>query len=835
MTIKLRYFLTVLFGICISGIALAADIGPDSVDQMSFLRPPLTDKSISYLSQLFGTVGTVLHGTSGQLLGKIFEVFNLGILAIAAVFATYTIFKSVLGTAQDGEFMGKQAKSGFVAIRTCLGVGLLAPVFTGYSAIQVLVMFVVVHGVGFADAAWGRALKYISETGQVSIPPQDEQTQKMLSNSAYFLSAYTCTEASRKADEKLNQDIKEAREKSGEATLQPLTKKHSYVPFFDKNTPVYNFPGGVGSNYGENKCGSIKYTAGAGTYTWNITWSPTDSTRSDARAMFTFSATSSNPKDCEKALQDINQEASFRAFKIDQAEKAELDDAYQACIKQVGSTESNAKEGIIQMALNLRPVAHDLIYSEKFPTPPVTTGDTFSFLNNRIVAALIGSAADFVNITLAQTLKQAGPRNNPTFLTKSQMEQKAEKIFKQSIRSGWISAGGLYYQLAQIQRKEVESSENLFKAGTLPPSKKEDYQTNFGFTSPEMMQRAAEAVQSIGNPTSEKNTYLNAAIKVTKEQEVSNKQDLPQLVLPKELGPLNQTLSRATNVWRNYLVSRGDPILGLQMVGFLNMNIAGTIFVSSLVIAGITSLLSTTALGTGAPGTAVTIMMTILPAIYFFIASFYATGITMAVYLPLVPFMIFIFGAIGWVISVMEAMVAGPLVALGITHPDGQHDLLGKSEAAVMFLLAVFLRPVLMVIGMLGGMILSNIGLRMINVGFNAISEGTIALSGISFIVVQIMMQFVYVAIIIAVVNQAYSLIYHIPDKVLRWMGAPEAGLGKPEGIGRVEQASGESAKEIGAKTHKTGVTASDKAWGGTKGKIEKIEESKKTDLESDE
>src|SRR5262249_16192391 len=150
---------------------------------------------ISYLSQLFGTVGTVLHGTSGEMLAKVFEIFNLGVLAIASVFAAYTVFKSVISTAQDGEFMGRQGKgnSMWIAARTCLGVGTLAPVFGGYSAIQVLMMWVVVHGIGFADAAWARALTYLKQGGQVYSAPQSEQTKQMLDKSAYLLKAQVCT------------------------------------------------------------------------------------------------------------------------------------------------------------------------------------------------------------------------------------------------------------------------------------------------------------------------------------------------------------------------------------------------------------------------------------------------------------------------------------------------------------------------------------------------------------------------------------------------------------------------------------------------------------------
>src|SRR6202041_1577984 len=80
-------------------------------------------------------------------------------------------------------------------------------------------------------------------------------------------------------------------------------------------------------------------------------------------------------------------------------------------------------------------------------------------------------------------------------------------------------------------------------------------------------------------------------------------------------------------------------------------------------------------------------------------AAFFAIGVFLGFYMPIYPYMLFTFGVIGWIIIVIEAMVAAPLVAMGITHPEN-HDFLGRSQQAVMLLLSVFLRPALMVIGL---------------------------------------------------------------------------------------------------------------------------------------
>ena len=94
------------------------------------------------------------------------------------------------------------------------------------------------------------------------------------------------------------------------------------------------------------------------------------------------------------------------------------------------------------------------------------------------------------------------------------------------------------------------------------------------------------------------------------------------------------------------------------------------------------------------------------PALMIVAGVFLGIGLMLGFYVPLYPFMIFTFGVIGWLITVLEAMVAAPLVCLGLTHPEG-HDFLGEAKQAMMLLLGVFIIPVLMVIGLFASTILS--------------------------------------------------------------------------------------------------------------------------------
>ena len=54
-------------------VAMAAGIESSAgLSTYNLFTPPITDKSVNYLGELFGTVESVLHGTSVQLLGNVF-------------------------------------------------------------------------------------------------------------------------------------------------------------------------------------------------------------------------------------------------------------------------------------------------------------------------------------------------------------------------------------------------------------------------------------------------------------------------------------------------------------------------------------------------------------------------------------------------------------------------------------------------------------------------------------------------------------------------------------------------------------------------------------------
>lgn len=145
---------------------------------INLFKIPSDDKSIDYLREIFGTMNGIIPGGSGgieiTLLGTMFKTFNSVILAVGVLIVVYVTVVGVIYTAHEGEFLGKKWHNIWIPIRTVLGVAMLVPTGSGYSAIQLVMMWVIVQGIGAADTLWNTVLSYVSLVGspygKVTIP-----------------------------------------------------------------------------------------------------------------------------------------------------------------------------------------------------------------------------------------------------------------------------------------------------------------------------------------------------------------------------------------------------------------------------------------------------------------------------------------------------------------------------------------------------------------------------------------------------------------------------------------------------------------------------------------
>jgi defect in organelle trafficking protein DotA len=770
---------------------------------------PATDASMQYLGQLFGTVSNVLTGGGSSLLGQLFLVLNTGIMIVAGVWLVYTIFNVFLTAALEGGFNAPNKKTALIFIRLALGFALLVPnPNTGYSGVQDIVMKVTVAGIQLADDTWAFALQYLKnggmlypEGGTLSIASQVGSVTSDFLKSSGPVSAVFNSEVCMDLGNSYNRNNPN----------DPLSKASSDIPYAmhqDPRTGVISFPG-----YGDTppytsaslKCGMATPYAATTVYGQNLS----------------SSALSQLALDLEPAAQ---QEASLVADP----------EHYDATV-----------------------------------------------VNTQIASGIYNAVFSYLG-TIRPVLAKTSDGKTPTFFTTAKKE-------------GWFTAGRFYWDLAQYN----DSLTNKTSFGSSVPK-------IISYDSSDFPKNLIQNLTTAGGNLTAKTGGLAQSVVLFEEYAKSDDtggaaatqgKDVNKTVCsnyscttyheagsgykfsdPSSFSPgiglagfgsdITSAIAGIAGQVYNYEQTSNsafyDPIEFMVHLGANCLAAAGEIWTDGATIIGVAAGFAGVCQAVN-PGAAVMqSLMSWLSPLYIMTASgLFVAGFMLTFYAPLYPYLLFLFGGLSWILYVLEAMVAAPLVCFGMTHPEGQ-ELLGRAEQSLMLLLGVFMRPVLMVIGFLGGMVLSYIAFGIVNYGFSHVlrsvfnnfvtPDGTTlhtdpttnvsvlnSVYGIvtnsntmassqgtdftghhitDFLLIPLLLIF-YGLIAVEVVNQSFSLIHVLPDMVLRWIGGPVQQDRTEAMLNKLQSSLSGAAKqvgEIGGSATVNSGAVSGTASGGTSG-----------------
>lgn len=746
--------------------------------------PPADDLSYTFLNQIFGTVTGVLQGDGGQLLGKMFYWLNAGIVVVGAIWLGYTVFRTVLQSAQEGSFMGQNKNVAILMLRVGLGFAVLLPnPSTGYSLIQDVVMRVVVAGVGLADTTWSAALNYMKEGGSLfTIPKGNDATNDM--NGLYgnlfqatqeaskaqanltgtkigqkILASEVCMLASNKAAKATQQQTNDGTQTNGNSNFISLYEqapaKFSMVA--DEKTNTIYFPGNGNSvPYDVSKAKSDPPVCGSVTGTGGV------------------------------SAGSVADGSSFQA---------------------------------------LETLAQDLMPAAKRVQDCIIGNESYCGTNpNQAIADDIFKAyLGYYNLIKPYAR-----------VTKDKSNKKATEILNRASH-GWILAGRYYWNLYQANEAVTSAKvKNLIPEEDAVLNIDATNIDNFGDDIKLLNQRYAAIAPLAKNKLDE---YLKTQnLGQGRADNTSNRESSKALSGVGGLGAallggiLGKAVYDITNLIYDFVYPSANPMLFLMTVGQSCLQIAGDLWLAGIsvivVLGAVAGICNSTQPGGVLMNNAI---QWIKPVAMGIAGLLLVPGMVLAYYVPLYPYVLFTFGAIGWLIMVIEAMVAAPLVAFGLTHPEG-HDFLGKAEQAVMLFLGVFLRPVLMVIGLVAAMILSYVAMKLLLASFAGIlgdisswgswkSQGitsvdistaafTAALrsSGIMMIIVYPTLLAMFAMLVYKVVQQCFSLIFVLPDNIMQWIGAPAKQDQTAQMAQQIEGITGSAGKGIGEQVGSAGI-----------------------------
>lgn len=754
------------------------------------------DQSLYYLAQIFGPVGGLLPSQNAiTILGTMFKVFNTMALVLGSIVVVYTTIVGLFATAAEGEFLGKKWHGIWVPLRMLMGMAALFPSSSGYSGLQALIMWCVIQGIGAADTLWSTVLKYVNLTGSpyssFSLPSagvnqqlqtlfqslvcQAQTKQKVPTPDTGTQMTYMCAGSSDPFCTYSQQDMLNI---NGVQTVRYGNKQVVYgmgparmcgtITYCDASDPAVcptSSTGDPGKDL-TNKlnCAGCKAQAQAlqtivttfGSLTANI------ATADDA--YIRFWTTPYNPVTRKPEQPDfIKQYCASKGIPLN-----------ACCYNQV-PPQGSGISSLIPNATAPCPSQRYFpgIFGGNNPPPyNVTTlsNDAISSIFFPFVAQPATQGTDFIT---AATNYYIGAVSGAVMDIIAQLPNSNTGQYETAQRNGWIQAGAYYYKIAQVNNAQTTAALPDLVATNKDPG--------------------------TGSYATIRTNFIAAATLI--QEQISRNQQASSLsnISPtlSQLTASSQGLIQA--FMSNLTTDKSNPLASLQAYGEAILITAQVLFSVFLVAAfWLVTFGSTTAwvLGTGLNtglGSGFTIAFYILlPVMMGFLSALFVFGGTLAVYVPLIPFILFTMAAVGWFIGVIEAMVASPLIALGIMSPGGQHEVLGKAEPALMLLLSVVLRPSLMIFGLIIALLLSIQAVSLVNATFRYTIGTILPAPGLPEF---IMILAVYTFIIVSVINKCFSLIHLIPERVITWIGGHAVTYGEEQALGEakkgVESAAG--------------------------------------------
>lgn len=865
-----------------------------------------TDLSAKFLTNIFGSelVSNICAAPgSVSSLGRIFQVFNMGLVVFAGGFISYAAVSSAIGKASDGgQAAGKS--NPWVPLRLATGTSLLVPLKSGYSFIQLIVMWSVLQGVGLANSIWSKQLELLGS------PQTIEPQQSVQSTYGHIFNGLSMLDSNNLTLGKKDDRLKVTNMFAVGTCLAVLQKANTAAQALSTSIPNINYTVSdicysddnqryddsymcAGGNLiNRNVCGVFKFddetknlspakslamsqlklqiknsileakakateVLDGMIYTDQYAIAQTEDCQSSSSVCTTLKLMYNNID--KEALRLVKNEENNKTTVLTTDKQAWTDPAklqgwitagqyyYKFSAQETDEVlefnfaESQKYLPRIVKAFNIPGMSssdntntlNNAYTKKKFSIG--TPEETFDYLLKKFRLVIdknlvkksfdkqktIGFSEDIVSNT--DNNHQSNPIEKGALLLKNKIYA---SLLKPATDLDSVLEGSVFRLTSMIDfitpGADIRLSaplDNLIVLLTLSAGEITglDLRKNTWVTV-RTDQTTIHSENNLGSCWASKNPENNFLEKCIRDnagivgylysyyKKASIEDENNKLKATATIDPLTNLSNIGINIMRyavDYWVNTLSAIYSISQDLMIRYSIAK---ITTALVSGLASAIPYAGTVVSTIGSVLISILDVLYSIDTYNLSLFMPlglaissviflmGVMLGMYLPFLPFMIYTFTAIGWIIAVIEAMIAAPLVALGVTHPQG-HDLLGKSEQAIILLLGIFIRPSAILLGFIASIYLLKEVLMLVNTGFLTLIPSTLSVSdGLNvnqFIANNIMIfgvLMVYIYIIMAVVNQVFSIIFQVPEKILRWIGAAPEHSGISQMVGEVKQ-----------------------------------------------
>jgi conjugal transfer/type IV secretion protein DotA/TraY len=725
------------------------------------------------LTDIFGPVITTLtqggdpnsQQISASIIATMFNSFNTGILAVAGIIVGYVALMGVANTANDGEAFGKAWSTWWTPARIIYGGGAMLPTTSGYSIGQIIVFTIALWAIGFANTIYTAAftMSVVTPTGLISGINQPGAFFGLRDFAKNYLQASYCAHAANA--------IYNPSGGSGSVNFENYST-YGQADYTSANGGYSNAVTKIqdrGSGFvdaGQGACGVVTLS----TYTAQIA-NEQSSTNSG-----TTTTTSTDPMG--QALENLHQ--TVQGYKV------------QAAISLMQNIDSWVA------------------------TWPNTANDPgWSNVNSSQFNTYVSQAENQVATQLAQAAQNTSSTTNSGLQTYVQ----AMTV------GGWVTAGGWFQRVGQLRGQFTGIMAD--PVGNVTPPAINEFPTGDAGT-PEL----DNSIEAVINAINQK-ADMHATVGCSSSSSASNCNGVSSAdldlsgALPKSVKDLNVATLRSSldgkmSTWINYQMgtmvsivtgantqgvngASTTPLCGTagQIGGALNrmkcvgdyltvihgtmLAADGTFKVALTAVRVTADALSTEVLGnkvdTADMGTAGwdLYIQWLAPLIGGLIAKTAHLAFLFGVFLPSLPYLLFMMVVAGWILSVLMAALAVTLWMC--MHMTPERTFVGSQSQGYLLLLSLFARPALAVIGLIAAFIVSDPIINYIATSFFQMRAAVVSSTG----TVGWFAQFesftwwfeMFGIVLLPVLYLVFGLPQALPGHVLEWIGGGVRDLGE--------------------------------------------------------
>lgn len=715
------------------------------------------DVSVGILRRIFGPVIDALASgadpntvsQAASTLGSMFSVFNSGLLVVASLIVSFIAVMGAVNTAQDGEAMGKSWSSVWTPVRVVAGAGFLLPSASGFSFIQHVVLMLALWGVGLANSVFdkgvqagivGGALTNISAQagyGSGSKPSESFPLYDVRKFAQKYLSLSYCAYSANKIYDdsgaggsapavkaETTPDTTAIEDKDGSVTTKTF--------FVRDRNPASNLSGG------EPFCGTVK--------------------------VYAFNAAPSVPGNNSNISETLSGSTAT---------------ANQAALQAVRVAATSAKQqALVQLMQDIDAWVATMPYSLSQPGWDSVNSQDFNVLVDKAQQAVLTNLSN--QISGDATLTQI-------------MQSWTSSVTK----DGWAMAGGFQQRLGGV-REEMAKIYSAAPADATAPTFSgipDDPRAQLLANSVDTATRTiiaradagAGALTGTPNPAelnsvvpdslnglnvdtmrsgfdSRMSKFVNWGMQGTTEILIGSSTDVDAISRIKRVGDWMTVLSSMTLAADTALKT---AITGLRaaagMVG--SVKLAGT----GVDLSPVGTAIWDWALSVVVPQLAK--MMSWLDILAFYFGTF----------LPSLPYGIFMIVVVGWVLAVIQSVVAAPLWM--VMHMRPSQTFIGSDQQGYLLLLSLFVRPALAVLGLFAGILAADPIVDYLAKAFFSMRTAIVTSQESLGWIVEFMTftnwMVVFGFILLPITYMVFGLPQVLPDHVLKWIGAGIADLGE--------------------------------------------------------